>query len=77
VIKILFDVFQKEANGSVLWRAAARTMEEATAHVRKIAMTAPGEYVILDMRTGNKMVINSGGASGTAADGWRFKQERE
>lgn len=66
--KILFDVFQKEANGSVLWRVAARTMEEATAHVQKFAMTAPGEYVILDVRTGNKMVIDSRAAGGTAAD---------
>ncbi len=66
--KILFDVFQKEPSGSVLWRAAARTMEEATAHVQKFAMSAPGEYVILDMRTGNKMVINSHGPNGVAAD---------
>lgn len=65
---ILFDVFQKEPSGTVLWRAAARTIEEATAHVQKFAMSAPGEYVILDMRTGNKMVINSRSASGTAAD---------
>jgi hypothetical protein len=65
---ILFDVFQKEPSGTVLWRAAARTMEEATAHVQKFAMSAPGEYVILDVRTGNKMVINSQGLSGAAAD---------
>ncbi|MGA7916657.1 MAG: hypothetical protein WCA00_15595 [Candidatus Acidiferrales bacterium] len=64
---ILFDVFQKEASGSVLWRAAARTMEEATAHVQKFAMSAPGEYVILDMRTGNKLVINSNGPDGAVA----------
>jgi hypothetical protein len=43
-------------------------MEEATAHVQKFAMSAPGEYVILDVRTGNKMVINSQGLSGAAAD---------
>jgi hypothetical protein len=65
---IRFDVFQKEPSGTVLWRAAARTMEEATAHVEKFAMSAPGEYVILDMRTGDKMVINSHGPNGVAAD---------
>lgn len=65
---ILFDIFQKEANGSVLWRASARTMEEATAHVHKFATSAPGEYVILDMRTGNKLVIESQGQSAAAAD---------
>jgi hypothetical protein len=64
----LFDVFQKEAGGSVLWRAAAKTMEEAKAHIQKFAMSAPGEYVILDVRTGNKMVIHSQGRSRVAAD---------
>ena len=68
MITILFDVFQKEAGGSVLWRAAARTMEEATAHVQNFAMRAPGEYVILDVRTGNKLVINSHDPSAAAAD---------
>ena len=65
---IQFDIFQKEESGSVLWRAAARTMEEATAHVQKFAMSAPGEYVILDVRTGNKLVINSGDSNTAAAD---------
>lgn len=65
---IQFDVFQKEPTGTVLWRAAARTMEEATAHVQKLAVSAPGEYVILDMRTGNKLVIDSQGRSAAAAD---------
>jgi hypothetical protein len=63
---ILFDIFQKEASGSVLWRASARTMEEATAHVHQFAASAPGEYVILDMRTGNKSVIDSEGRNAAA-----------
>jgi hypothetical protein len=58
---VLFDVFQKEPSGSVLWRGAAATLEEATAHVQKFAMSAPGEYVILNVRTGNKLVVNSHG----------------
>jgi hypothetical protein len=57
----VFDVFQKETGGSVLWRAAAATMEEATAHIQKLATEAPGEYVILDVRTGNKMIIKCEG----------------
>ncbi|MGA7852506.1 MAG: hypothetical protein WCA15_04210 [Candidatus Acidiferrales bacterium] len=65
---VLFDVFQMEASGTVLWRAAAKTLEEATAHVQKFAMSAPGEYVILDVRTGNKLVIHSEGRDGAAAD---------
>jgi hypothetical protein len=64
---IPFEVFQREAGGSVLWRAAARTLEEATARVQQFAMGAPGEYVILDMRTGNKLVINAQTMSAAAA----------
>jgi hypothetical protein len=64
---ILFDVFQKEPNGSVLWRTAAATLEEATAHVEKFAASAPGEYVILNTRTGSKLVINSHGSNGAGA----------
>ena len=66
-MSLVFDVFQKEPGGSVLWRAAAATMAEATAHIQKLAMEAPGEYVILDMRTGNKMVVKCDGPEVLAA----------
>jgi hypothetical protein len=64
---LVFDVFQKEPGGSVLWRAAAATMAEATAHIQKLGTSAPGEYVILDVRTGNKMVIKCDGPDVLAA----------
>lgn len=64
---VLFDVFQKEPSGSVLWRGAAATLEEATARVRKFAINAPGEYVILNVRTGNKLVINCHGPNAPSA----------
>ena len=42
-------------------------MAEATAHIQKLAISAPGEYVILDVGTGNKMVIKSNGPDVLAA----------
>ena len=66
-MSLVFDVFQKEPGGSVLWRATAATMAEARAHIQKLAMEAPGEYVILDMRSGNKMVIKCDGPDVLAA----------
>jgi hypothetical protein len=60
---ILFDVFHKEASGSVLWRAGAATMEEAKARVQEFAMSVPGDYVILNVRTGNKLLIRPDGAA--------------
>lgn len=64
---LVYDVFQKEPGGSVLWRAAAATMAEATAQIQKLAVSAPGEYVILDVRTGSKMVIKCDGPDVLAA----------
>lgn len=63
-MSLQFDIFEKENGDSVLWRAAAATLEEAKAHVQKFAITSPGEYVILSLRTGDKLVIKCGDLDG-------------
>jgi hypothetical protein len=55
----LFDIFQTETGGSVRWLEAAKTLEDAKARVQELALRSPGEYVVLDQKTGNKLVINS------------------
>jgi hypothetical protein len=52
-----FDIFKTEANGSVLWRESATTLEQARARARELAAVAPGEYFILSHRTGNRLRI--------------------
>ena len=58
----IFDIFQSEADGDVLWVETAPTMEEAKARIRQRAIHSPGEYIILCHGTGNKFVVNCGSA---------------
>jgi hypothetical protein len=57
-----FDIFQTEPGGSLRWLEAAETLEDAKTRAQELALRAPGEYVILDLKTGNKIVIKSDAA---------------
>jgi hypothetical protein len=74
-MNLLFDIFEKENDDRVVWRAAAATMEEAKAHVRKFAMSSPGEYVILSLRTGHKLVVKTVGVGGTGGSDAQFERK--
>ena len=54
-----FDIFQAETEGSVRWFEAAENLEGAKARVQELALRSPGEYIILNQKTGDKLVINS------------------
>ena len=54
-----FDIFQTETGGCVRWLEAAKTLEDAKARVQELALRSPGGYVVVDQKTGNKLVINS------------------
>jgi hypothetical protein len=53
----LFDVFKTEGNGDVIWRGASASMEEAKGLIQRLAIDAPGEYLILSHQTGNRLLI--------------------
>ena len=55
-----FDIFQNEADGSVLWRGAAATLEEAKTRVQELTASTPGLYIILSRQTGSKLIIGGG-----------------
>ncbi|HEX4075879.1 MAG TPA: hypothetical protein VHX49_10805 [Candidatus Acidoferrales bacterium] len=57
-----FDIFEVEADGSVLWRESATTIEEAKARGRELAAASPGEYFILSHRTGSRLKIEPDGS---------------
>jgi hypothetical protein len=57
------DIFQLEADG-VRWLGAAPTLEVAKTRIKEFALKSPGEYVVLDQRSGNKVVFNSDDAQG-------------
>jgi hypothetical protein len=58
------DIFRVETSG-VLWVESAATMEDAKVRVQELAVRSHAEYILLDQKTGNKLVIKpDGGDSG-------------
>jgi hypothetical protein len=53
----LFDIFRAQADGSVLWRESAPTLDRATARIRQLAADAPGDYILVNQQTGTKLVF--------------------
>jgi hypothetical protein len=60
-MSVPFDIFRTETNGSVLWMGSAATAEDAKARVRELATRFPGDYFLLDQKTGNRLVIRLDG----------------
>jgi hypothetical protein len=55
------DIFCTESDGSYLWRGTASSFEEATERVRKLAKTAPGDYLAVNLQSGEKVRIDPNG----------------
>lgn len=53
-----FDIFQAETTGDVLWLGTAVTIEDAKARAREFAQSSPGKYLVLNQKTGDKIVID-------------------
>jgi hypothetical protein len=64
-----FDIFRAESNGSVLWIGSAANAAEAKARVQELGMRSPGDYLLLNQKTGNKLVIRQDGVKGTPGRG--------
>jgi hypothetical protein len=53
-----FDIFQAETTGDVLWLGTAVTIEDAKARAQEFAHNSPGKYLVLNQKTGDKIVID-------------------
>lgn len=53
------DIFCTEPDGSYLWRGTASSFEEATERVRELARSAPGDYLAVNLQSGEKVKIDS------------------
>jgi hypothetical protein len=53
------DIFKTDPDGSVLWRGAAETLVAAKAYIKKWAVSSPGEYLVLNQHTGDRVSILS------------------
>jgi hypothetical protein len=51
------DIFKTDSDGSVLWRGAAEDFVAAKRRIEKLALSSPGEYLILDQKTGQRQRV--------------------
>jgi len=54
------DIFIKMDDGTYVWKAAAETLELAKSTVLRLAASSPGEYMIFNQATGNKILVKDG-----------------
>jgi hypothetical protein len=47
------DIFKTDLDGGVLWRGAAENFVSAKRCIERLALSAPGEYLVFDQHTGN------------------------
>jgi hypothetical protein len=58
-----FDIFKKLPDGQPLWVKAVDGIEEASAQIRRLVASSPGEYFIYNVR--NACVVKTRTASGS------------
>jgi hypothetical protein len=54
------DIFRVEPKG-VLWLESSTSVDEARARIQMLGLQNPGEYVVLNQTTGNKLMIKADG----------------
>jgi hypothetical protein len=52
------DIFRIESGG-VLWVESANSVAGAEARIQQLALSSPGEYIVLEHTTGKKYVIKA------------------
>jgi len=52
------DIFRIESSG-VLWVESARSVASAEVRIQQLALSRPGEYIVLEHATGKKHVIKA------------------
>lgn len=63
-----FDVFLSEPGGDVMWQGAAATLKDAEELIKRLAQSSAGrEYIIFNLRTGEKIVVRVEGLYGASS----------
>lgn len=67
------DIFKIDPGRGVLWRGAVKSLVAANARIQMLALFSPGDYLILDEDTGQRILVNGlrGVPSNPPSDGWR------
>ena len=58
-----FDIFKIHSIGNVLWRDAIESRVGVSVSIETLATSSPGEYVIFDQKTGQKIFVTLPGVS--------------
>jgi hypothetical protein len=58
------DIFKTDSDGNVLWRGAVETFEAAKACIKKLAVSSPGEYHVLNQKTGDRVHVTMPASAG-------------
>jgi hypothetical protein len=58
-----FDIFKIDLIGDALWRDAAESLAAARVSIEKLATSSPGEYLIFDQKTGQRVLVTLAGVS--------------
>jgi len=53
------DIFRVTADGQLLWKTTAESLESAQRRVKILMTSEPGEYVIYSQETGHKTVVRA------------------
>ena len=53
------DIFKTDSDGGVLWRGTADNLVAAKACIKKLAVSSPGEYLVFDQHTGQRVLVTA------------------
>jgi hypothetical protein len=59
VVSLDIDIFKVEKEGPI-WRGSANTLADANERVQELGKVEPGEYLIANHRTGERLQIRAG-----------------
>jgi hypothetical protein len=59
VLSLDIDIFKMDKEGP-LWRGSAKTLADANERVQELGKVEPGEYLIANHRTGERLRIRAG-----------------
>jgi hypothetical protein len=62
-----FDIFRAEPDGNILWRGAAKSLDEAKTRVKEFAKSSPAEYIIINLQSGQKVTVAGDGHNGAGS----------
>ena len=59
-MQALFDIYRVDFDGSVMWLGSAQSYNVAFLQIELTAVEAPGDYAIVNRRTGERTILSFG-----------------